>query len=77
MSDIAAVVPDTARATADEALTERIPPLVPAPEVPRRSRAGRNLPAAIGVGVGIGAAIVASLLIYRQSFVFLLVVVIL
>lgn len=39
-------------------------------EVPpsRQYRAGRNLPAAIGVGVGMGAVIVASLLIYRASF---------
>jgi phosphatidate cytidylyltransferase len=32
------------------------------------SRAGRNLPAAIGVGVGLGAVIVASLFVYRPSF---------
>lgn len=32
-------------------------------------RAGRDLPAAIGVGVGLGAAIVASLFVYRPSFV--------
>ena len=31
-------------------------------------RAGRNLPAAIGVGAGLGAVIVASLLVYRASF---------
>lgn len=33
------------------------------------SRAGRDLPAAIGVSLALGAAIVASLLIYRPSFV--------
>jgi phosphatidate cytidylyltransferase len=32
------------------------------------SRAGRNLPAAIGVGVGCGGLIVASLYTYRPSF---------
>ena len=32
------------------------------------SRAGRNLPAAIGVGVGLGAVILASLFVYRPSF---------
>jgi phosphatidate cytidylyltransferase len=32
------------------------------------SRAGRNLPAAIGVGVGLGAVIVISLFTYRPSF---------
>jgi phosphatidate cytidylyltransferase len=35
---------------------------------PRKSRAGRNLPAAIGVGVGLGGLIVASLFVYRPSF---------
>jgi phosphatidate cytidylyltransferase len=34
----------------------------------KKSRAGRNLPAAIGVGVGLGAVIVASLFLYRPSF---------
>jgi phosphatidate cytidylyltransferase len=32
------------------------------------SRAGRNLPAAIGVGVGLGLLIVASVFLYRPSF---------
>lgn len=31
-------------------------------------RAGRNLPAAIGVGVGIGGAVLASILIYPPAF---------
>jgi len=35
---------------------------------PKKSRAGRNLPAAIGVGVGLGAVIVATLFVYRPSF---------
>jgi phosphatidate cytidylyltransferase len=33
------------------------------------SRAGRNLPMAIGVGVGLGALIIGSLLLFRQLFV--------
>ena len=37
------------------------------------SRAGRNLPMAIGVGVSLGALCIASLLIYRQSFVVIIV----
>jgi phosphatidate cytidylyltransferase len=56
------------------------PEAVPAPPSPgarhtRRaggaasSRAGRNLPVAIGVGVGLLAVIIASLLIFRASFV--------
>jgi phosphatidate cytidylyltransferase len=36
------------------------------PAVP--SRAGRNLPAAIGVGLALGALIIASLFVYRPSF---------
>jgi phosphatidate cytidylyltransferase len=35
------------------------------------SRAGRNLPAAIGVGLALGALIVASLFLYRPSFAIL------
>ncbi|MFN2562250.1 MAG: phosphatidate cytidylyltransferase [Jatrophihabitans sp.] len=35
---------------------------------PPRSRSGRNLPVAIGVGVGLGAVIAASLFAYRPSF---------
>lgn len=39
----------------------------PSPE-PKQSRAGRNLPAAIAVGVGLGALILATLFLYRPSF---------
>jgi phosphatidate cytidylyltransferase len=38
---------------------------------PAASRAGRDLPAAIGVGVGLGAIIIASLFVYRPSFAFI------
>jgi phosphatidate cytidylyltransferase len=41
--------------------------------VPLPPRVGRNLPAAIGVGVGLGAVIIASLSIYRPSFVFVII----
>jgi phosphatidate cytidylyltransferase len=40
------------------------PPTQPA----SHGRAGRNLPAAIGVGVGLGAVVVASLFFYRPAF---------
>jgi phosphatidate cytidylyltransferase len=43
------------------------PPADPPPA--SGSRAGRNLPMAIAVGLALGALCVASLLIYRQSFV--------
>lgn len=39
--------------------------------VQRRSRAGRNLPAAIGVGLGLGALVIATLVVHRASFVVL------
>jgi phosphatidate cytidylyltransferase len=39
------------------------------PAQPKKSRAGRNLPAAIGVGLGLGAAIVGSLLTVPVIFV--------
>ncbi|GIG66341.1 phosphatidate cytidylyltransferase [Phytomonospora endophytica] len=35
---------------------------------PPASRAGRNLPMAIGTGLGLGAVVLASLLIYRPAF---------
>jgi phosphatidate cytidylyltransferase len=41
------------------------------------SRAGRNLPAAIGVGVGFGALIFATLFVYRASFAYLVAAVVL
>jgi phosphatidate cytidylyltransferase len=41
------------------------------PEPAKKSRAGRDLPAAIGVGVGLGGLIVASLFVYRPSFAFI------
>jgi phosphatidate cytidylyltransferase len=40
----------------------------PAGQPARRSRAGRNLPAAIGVGVVLAALVVASLLLLRPAF---------
>jgi phosphatidate cytidylyltransferase len=40
-----------------------------APAVPKRSRAGRNLPAAIGVGVLLGGGALVALLTVRQIFV--------
>jgi len=35
---------------------------------PHKSRAGRNLPAAVGVGVLLGGAVLASLLLWRPAF---------
>jgi phosphatidate cytidylyltransferase len=49
--------------SSSEHLTAVVPP------ARRPSRAGRNLVAAIGVGVGLGAVILASLLIERHVFI--------
>jgi phosphatidate cytidylyltransferase len=45
------------------------PPPASAPEPPQKKRAGRDLRAAIGVGVGLGAVIVASLFVVKAVFV--------
>lgn len=50
-------------------------PQTPAPAEPV-SRAGRNLPAAVGVGLGLGALIIATLFLYRPSFAVLVGVVV-
>ncbi len=53
-----------------------IPPATPPspaePAAKAYGRAGRNLPAAIGVGVGLGAYIVLSLILFKPAFVALL-----
>ncbi|WP_328395918.1 phosphatidate cytidylyltransferase [Streptomyces sp. NBC_00390] len=45
------------------------PPPASAPQPPQKKRAGRDLRAAIGVGVGLGAVIVASLFFVKAVFV--------
>jgi len=44
-------------------------PMEPVPPPERRSRAGRNLPAAIAVGVGLGALVLLSLYLAKVTFV--------
>ncbi|MCX4532318.1 phosphatidate cytidylyltransferase [Streptomyces sp. NPDC002596] len=44
-------------------------PMSTAPTPPQKKRAGRDLRAAIGVGVGLGAVIVASLFIVKAVFI--------
>jgi phosphatidate cytidylyltransferase len=39
----------------------------------KQSRAGRDLPAAIGVGVGLGVVIIASLVLWKESFLVIIV----
>ncbi len=59
--------------SAKEAGTGSAEPPDPAAAAGKASRSGRNLPVALAVGVGLGAVIIASLLIYRQSFMIIIV----
>lgn len=50
-------------------------PQAPEPkEAEKQSRAGRNLPAAIGVGAGLGALVIASLFLFKDAFLAVVVV---
>jgi phosphatidate cytidylyltransferase len=44
-------------------------PMAPVPPPERRTRAGRNLTAAIGVGLGLGAVVLLSLYVWKAAFV--------
>jgi phosphatidate cytidylyltransferase len=44
-------------------------PMQPVPPPERRTRAGRNLPAAIAVGLGLGAVILVALYVWKPAFV--------
>ena len=49
----------------------------PEPVEPKKSRAGRDLPAAIGVALGLAAIIVPSLFVYRASFAYIVGIIVL
>ncbi len=71
--------PDGPVAAGDSAATDPAPDRPPEQTTDRTgrtgtaSRAGRDLPRAIGVGLALGALCIGSLLIYRQSFVVIIV----
>ena len=72
---VGTLVPEGDAPLAAEAESDSTPdPTAPDPAAPKPSRAGRDLPAAIGVGLTLGGAIVASLLVYRPSFLALVLV---
>jgi len=63
----------SAGSDADAAEKENTSPLEPVPMEPvpppeRRTRAGRNLPAAIAVGLGLGAVILLTLYLWKPAF---------
>jgi phosphatidate cytidylyltransferase len=64
--------PSSARARQDDAAPEpsaekpQEPDVVPQEPAARKSRAGRNLPAAIGVGVGLGGLVLVSLFVLEK-----------
>lgn len=64
----AAAEPPAATVT-DASVTEASAAAEPAPEAKKASKAGRNLPAAIGVALLLGAAIIVSLLTVRYLFI--------
>ena len=49
-------------------------PMQPVPPPERRSRAGRNLPAAIGVGLALAVVVLGTLFLWKPSFVVVVVV---
>jgi phosphatidate cytidylyltransferase len=57
--------------------TESVGPVLVEGAVKKSGRAGRDMVAAIGVGVGLGAAVLVSLLVYRPAFLLVLLVAIL
>lgn len=65
VAQVVTAAPPTVPAFAESPQTEEVAPDSPV----RRSRAGRDLPAAIGVGVGLGALVLLTLFLYRPSFV--------
>jgi phosphatidate cytidylyltransferase len=80
--------PDGPAAAGDSAANDPVSDRLPGGQVPEQgperapeqaalsgtaSRAGRDLPRAIGVGLALGALCIGSLLIYRQSFVVIIV----
>ena len=55
-------------------LGRRAVPATPPPRPKATGRAGRDLPMAIGVGLGLGALVIASLFIRKEAFVVLVII---
>lgn len=67
-------VSDTSGPAADGSQPEPTSPEPVPPAARNHGRAGRNLPAAIGLGVGLGVYVVLSLLFFKPAFVLLVAV---
>jgi phosphatidate cytidylyltransferase len=63
--------PATVEAPVPTSTTESIGPAL-VPGAKKQGRAGRDMAAAIGVGAGLGAVILVSLLVYRPAFLLVL-----
>lgn len=61
--------PSSSQPSRSGAAGNGLPPQFHTPPTPDHGRAGRNLPAALAVGFGLGAAIVLSLLFFNWGFV--------
>nr|WP_232807404.1 phosphatidate cytidylyltransferase [Geodermatophilus chilensis] len=64
--------PRTAQVEVPTSTTESVGPDLVATPGKKSGRAGRDMVAAIGVGLGLGAAILVSLLVYRPAFLLVL-----
>jgi phosphatidate cytidylyltransferase len=64
--------PGTAEVEGATSTTESVGPVLVEGAVEKSGRAGRDMVAAIGVGLGLGAAVLVSLLVYRPAFLLVL-----
>ncbi|SHN86275.1 phosphatidate cytidylyltransferase [Geodermatophilus obscurus] len=64
--------PGTAQVEVPTSTTESVGPDLVHPPAKKPGRAGRDMVAAIGVGAGLGAVILVSLLVYRPAFLLVL-----
>ena len=69
--------PRTAQVEVPTSTTESVGPDLVHPPAKKSGRAGRDMVAAVGVGAGLGAVILVSLMVYRPAFLLVLLVAIL